>query len=34
MREIRGKSDTYFVDWAEVAVPNERRSLLPNPFQA
>jgi hypothetical protein len=34
MHEIRGKSNSYFVDWAEVAVPNEKRSLLPNPFQA
>jgi proteasome accessory factor A len=34
MREIRGKTESYFVDWAEVALPNEKRALLPNPFQA
>jgi proteasome accessory factor A len=34
MREIQGKSGSYRVDWAEVAGPNEKRSHLPNPFQA
>jgi proteasome accessory factor A len=33
MREIQNLRCTYHVDWAEVAGPNERLSLLPNPFQ-
>jgi proteasome accessory factor A len=33
MREIQGTTSVYHVDWAEVAVPNEKRALLPNPFQ-
>jgi len=34
MRDIQGRDGPYFVDWAEVAVPNQKRALLPNPFQA
>jgi proteasome accessory factor A len=34
MREIQGKEGSYHVDWAEVSGPNEKHSLLPNPFQA
>jgi hypothetical protein len=34
MREIQVKACPYSVDWAEVAVPNGKRALLPNPFQA
>jgi proteasome accessory factor A len=34
MRQIQGKSGSYRVDWAEVAVSNQRRELLRNPFQA
>jgi proteasome accessory factor A len=34
MREIQGKTGPYHVDWAEVAIPNEKTALLPNPFQA
>jgi proteasome accessory factor A len=33
MREIQNLRCSYHVDWAEVAGPNERLSLLPNPFQ-
>jgi proteasome accessory factor A len=33
MREIQGQAGSYSVDWAEVAGPNDRRALLPNPFQ-
>jgi len=33
MREIQTKPCSYHVDWAEVSGPNERLSLLPNPFQ-
>jgi len=33
MREIQHQRCSYHVDWAEVAGPNERLSLLPNPFQ-
>jgi proteasome accessory factor A len=34
MREIQSKPGSYHVDWAEVAVTNEKRTLLPNPFQS
>ncbi len=34
MREIQGKAGSYHVDWAEVSGPNDKHSLLPNPFQA
>jgi len=34
MREIQGKECSYHVDWAEVCGPDEKHSLLPNPFQA
>ena len=34
MREIQGKECSYHVDWAEVSGPDEKHSLLPNPFQA
>jgi proteasome accessory factor A len=34
MRQIQGRNGAYHVDWAEVAVPNEKTALLPNPFQA
>ncbi len=34
MREIQGKACSYHVDWAEVSGPDEKHSLLPNPFQA
>jgi hypothetical protein len=34
MREIQGKEGSYHVDWAEVSGPNDKHSLLPNPFQA
>jgi proteasome accessory factor A len=34
MREIQGKTGSYFVDWGEVALPNQKRAFLPNPFQA
>jgi proteasome accessory factor A len=34
MREIQGKTGPYFVDWTEVAIPNQKRAFLPNPFQA
>jgi proteasome accessory factor A len=34
MREIQGKVCSYHVDWAEVSGPDEKHSLLPNPFQA
>ena len=34
MREIQGRDCSYHVDWAEVTGPDERHSLLPNPFQA
>jgi hypothetical protein len=33
MREIQGKQCSYHVDWAEVSGPDEKHSLLPNPFQ-
>jgi proteasome accessory factor A len=33
MREIQGKECSYHVDWAEVCGPDEKHSLLPNPFQ-
>jgi proteasome accessory factor A len=33
MREIQGKECSYHVDWAEVSGPDEKHSLLPNPFQ-
>ncbi len=33
MRQIQGKTDTYYVDWSEVTVPNAKRALLLNPFQ-
>ncbi len=33
MREIQTQQCSYHVDWAEVAGPNERLALLPNPFQ-
>jgi proteasome accessory factor A len=34
MREIQGQECSYHVDWAEVSGPNDKHSLLPNPFQA
>jgi proteasome accessory factor A len=34
MREIQGKECSYHVDWAEVCGPDEKHSLLPNPFQS
>jgi len=33
MRDIQGKDCSYHVDWAEVSGPDEKHSLLPNPFQ-
>ncbi len=34
MRQIQSKGDSYYVDWSEVTVPNTKRALLLNPFQA
>jgi proteasome accessory factor A len=34
MREVQRKAGPYYVDWAEVSVPNEKRAVLPNPFEA
>jgi proteasome accessory factor A len=34
MREIQGTANNYFVDWTEVAVSNQKRAVLSNPFQA
>jgi proteasome accessory factor A len=33
MRELQTQPCSYHVDWAEVLMPNERRAMLPNPFQ-
>jgi proteasome accessory factor A len=33
MREVQRKRGPYYVDWAEVSVPNEKRAVLPNPFE-
>jgi proteasome accessory factor A len=32
MREIQGKAGSYYVDWAEVEVPNKKRAVLSDPF--
>jgi hypothetical protein len=34
MREIQGKSGSYYVDWSEVSGPDDLRALLLNPFEA
>ena len=33
MRELQANPCSYHVDWAEVVMPNDRRAMLPNPFQ-
>jgi proteasome accessory factor A len=33
MRDIQGQDGSYFVDWTEVAGPDDKRALLPNPFE-
>lgn len=32
MRRIQGKTGPYFIDWSEVAGPNDKRAVLSNPF--
>ena len=34
MREIQGKPGSYYVDWAEVEVPNKKRAVLSDPFHS
>ncbi len=33
MREIQGKTGSYFLDWEAVEAPNQQRTRLLNPFQ-
>jgi hypothetical protein len=33
MRKIQRQASSYFVDWEEVSVPNQKRALLLDPFR-
>jgi proteasome accessory factor A len=33
MRKIQNQASSYFVDWEQVSIPNQRRALLPDPFR-
>jgi proteasome accessory factor A len=33
MRKIQDRASSYFVDWQEVSVPNQKRALLLDPFR-